>query len=61
MKTEIILEKIREMIEEYKTKGYQIHVGNNPKMHRTKKWANHCLIRLTHRGTKYTIWASKLK
>lgn len=59
--------KTIELIEKYKSLGYEIHVGNNPRMGKTEKWKNHDLIRIAQTNDrrsglcKRTIWASKEK
>lgn len=56
-----------EKIEHYKSLGYQIHIGNNPRMNKTKKWANYHLVRIAQTNDrrsglcKRTVWASKEK
>ena len=59
--------KTIEMIEEYRSLGYDIHVGNNPRMDTHKKWANHHLVRIAQTNDRRsglcrrTVWASKKK
>lgn len=57
--------KTRELILQYELLGYTIHIGNNPFMDKTKKWAGHDLVKLAQTNCRYsgfckrTVWASK--
>jgi UDP-N-acetylmuramyl pentapeptide synthase len=61
----LVQEATAETIETLSAEGYQILVGNNPRMDKAKKWANVDLIRVsqvnsrTHGKSVRTIWAVK--
>jgi hypothetical protein len=54
-----------DLVEKYEGLGYEIHVGNNPRMDLTKKWADHDLVRIARTNSRYhgncvrTVWATK--
>lgn len=55
------------LIEQYAKDGYEIHVGNNPRMDQAPKWQGHHLVRLAQTNSRYhgrsvrTVWAAKRK
>ena len=54
-----------ERIEKYEGLGYEIHIGNNPRMDRAKKWASHDVVRIARTNSRRhghcvrTVWAAK--
>ena len=59
--------KTRELILHYELLGYRIHIGNNPFMDKTRKWANYDLVKIAQTNCRYsgfckrTVWASRPK
>tara|TARA_B100000214_G_scaffold375332_1_gene361214 strand:- start:2793 stop:3203 length:411 start_codon:yes stop_codon:yes gene_type:complete len=55
--------KTLSLIEEYASMGYEIIIGNNPRLPEAKKWANYECVRLcrtnspTHGWSIRTVWA----
>ena len=55
--------KTKRLIEEYESMGYEIIIGNNPRLPEAKKWADYecvrlCLTNSKHHGySVHTVWA----
>lgn len=55
--------KTKSLIEEYESMGYEIIIGNNPRLPEAKKWADYECVRLCLTNSKYhgysvhTVWA----
>ncbi len=55
--------KTKSLIEEYASKGFEIIIGNNPRLLDAKKWRNYECVRLCLTNSKFhgysvrTVWA----
>ena len=58
--------KTLDLIKDHEARGFEILIGNNPRLSRRPKWQNHICVRLAHTNgasglCKRTVWAVKAK